>query len=97
MTQVDTGPLVDEFITDTAVRKSAAKALAHWITAGRLGALAKELGNLAAEMERVYTPPERRAEAERFEKLAKSVQDRELARTYREKAKAARSQMGETK
>ncbi len=95
MTDINTGPLVDEFIADTAERKSAASAIAHWLTNGRLGSLAKELGNLAEEVERLYVPPARRAEAEHYEELAKSVQDKDLAKYYRDRAKRARRQTGE--
>jgi hypothetical protein len=43
----------------------------------------------------MYTPPERKADAARFEKAAASTSDRELAAYYRERAKRAHSQTGE--
>jgi hypothetical protein len=93
-----TGPLVDEFASDVAERKSAHKAIGQWAAEGRLGDLAKELGELADIVAKSgYVPARRRADAEKYQELAKSVTDRELARYYRDKAKQAATQMGEQK
>ena len=60
----ETGPLIDELAELSANAKSVWKGIAQIGYKGKLGALAKELGNLAEQMEKVYTPPERKAEAE---------------------------------
>ncbi len=91
-----TGPAVDAFAADAADRRSVYKAIGYWAAEGRLGDLAAELTELASTVSKSgYVPPARRAEAEKYDELAKSVTDRELARFYREKSRQAAAQTGE--
>jgi hypothetical protein len=95
-TTFDTGPLLDELAAVSAEQRSTYKAIGLMAAKGKLGALAKELAELADDIAKsAYVPPAAKADHHRYQELAKSVTDRELARFYRDKAAAARSQMGE--
>jgi hypothetical protein len=92
----ETGPLTDELAERSANAQSVWKGVAEMAANGKLGALAKELSDLAEKVEKSgFTPPNRRADADRFEKAAANTTDRELASYYRDRARKARSQLGE--
>jgi hypothetical protein len=94
--QFETGPLVDELAELSANARSVWKGLAQMAGQGKLGALAKELGNLVEHIEKAgYVPPGKGPEVARFEKSAAATSDREHAAYYKERAKRARSQTGE--
>lgn len=66
--------------------------------AGKLGGLARDFAQLAEQVAKSgYVPPARREKYEYHDKLAKSVQDRELAAYHRDKAREIRQQLGEGK
>jgi hypothetical protein len=63
---------------------------------GKLGLLAKAIEELAdAVVKAGYVPAELKADHDYHDRLAKSVQDREIAGYHREKARQIKSQMGE--
>jgi hypothetical protein len=97
-TTFDLPAALEEFAKDVGNAHSAYWAFAHWGAQGRLGELAKELAAFAETVSKSrYVPPAKYAEVQKFEKAADAATDRGVARYYREKARQARSQMGEVK
>jgi hypothetical protein len=95
--EVELPPVVEEFVAIVNRLKSGSQGIAHMAAEGRLGELAEGISDVAKAVEQSgYIPPKRRQEAARNTELAKSVSNRELALTYRARAKQAASQMGET-
>ena len=89
---------IDLLALASADEGSVYKGLGHVAAAGKLGTLAADLAALAEQVTKAgYIPPAKRAEYDRHDRLAKSVQDRELARYHREKARAIQAQLGEGK
>jgi hypothetical protein len=94
-TEIEVPPVLEEFIKTVNDFKSPTKGLQAFAAQGRLGDLAKGVQELAdAAADSGYVPPAKREEYQKWNNLAKSVSDRELARHYREKAKRAASQIG---
>lgn len=63
---------------------------------GKLGLLAKAISDLAeVAIKAGYVPAELKEQHEYHDRLAKSVQDKEVAAYHREKAQRLRNQMGE--
>lgn len=93
---MDWPPAVMELVKAINEEQSGSRAVARLITEGKLGTVAKALAEMAEAVSRSgYAPKDRRAEVQRLEKQAASTSDKELARYYKDKAKAARSQLGE--
>ena len=89
-------PAVDELAKASAANGSLYKGLEHMAALGRLGEVAEQLGQFAEHVSKSgYVPPARRADYERHDRLAKSVQDHEVARYHRDKAREIRGQLGE--
>ena len=87
---------IDLLARASADELSVYEGLGHVAAAGMLGTLAKDLAALAEQVEKSgYVPPAKQAEYDHHDRLAKSVQDRELARYHREKARAIQAQIGE--
>ncbi len=90
-------PAIGYLAEASANEGSVFKGLEHVAGKGILGALARELAELAEEVAKSgYVPPAKRAEHARHERLAKSTQDREVAQYHREKAREIRAQNGGT-
>jgi hypothetical protein len=72
------------------------KALSAMGARGKLGLLAEEMQQIAdAVVKAGYVPSELKEKHDYHDRLAKSVQDKEVAAFHREKAKQLASQMGE--
>jgi hypothetical protein len=92
------GPAIDELAKASAQAGSLYLGLEHMSGLGMLGQVAKEIGQLAGKVEKSgYVPPASREKHDYHDRLAKSVQDREIAAYHRGKAREIRSQLGEGK
>src|ERR1700739_4529465 len=88
-----TGEL-EEFINAVNKMQSGSQPFGQWAAQGRLRKLAKAISEFADKVDAAgYEPSALRAEAERYERLSKSVGDRELMTAYMAKAKALRKQL----
>jgi uncharacterized coiled-coil DUF342 family protein len=99
MTEINfDGQAITEFAEASANARSLWKGLEHMGARGLLRQVAREISELAERCEKAgYVPPEHREKYEYHDRLAKSVQDREVAAWHREKAREIAKQIGEVK
>jgi hypothetical protein len=94
---MDWPPAVMELVKAINEEQSGSRGVARLISEGKLAAVAKGLAEMAEAVAKSgYAPADKRAEVQRFEKAAARTTDRELARYYKDRARKARSQTGET-
>jgi hypothetical protein len=94
---MDWPPAVMELVKAVNEEQSGSRAIARLVAEGRLGIVARALTEMAEAVSKSgYAPQDRRAEVQRLEMQAASTSDRELARYYKDRARKARSQTGET-
>src|SRR5260370_21455437 len=90
-------PAIGYLAEASANEGSVFKGLEHVAGKGILGALARELAELAEEVAKSgYVPPAKRAEHAPHERRAKSTQDREAPQYHREKARVITAHNGAT-
>jgi hypothetical protein len=97
MTTIKTeSPALDELAKASANAGSLYKGIEAMASLGKLGQVAKEMTELAETVAKSgYVPPAMREKYDYHDKLAKSVQDREVARFHRDKAREIQAQLGE--
>src|ERR1700739_120038 len=88
-----TGEL-EEFINAVNKMQSGSQPFGQWAAEGRLRLLAKAISEFADKVDAAgYEPTGLKPEAERYERLSKSVGEREMVQAYAAKAKAHRKQL----
>jgi hypothetical protein len=90
------GEAIEYLAEASANEHSVMKGLEHVAGAGMLGKLAREIDQLAEKVIKSgYVPSALREKHDYHDRLAKSVQDREVAAYHRDKAREIRAQLGE--
>jgi hypothetical protein len=98
--KVTTGPALDRLRTAVNEYQGFYPGLIEMISKGELPEIIKDLSDMAKTMQKAgYVPPEMPAEKRKqldyHNKLAKSVQDKEVAAYHRERARQIAVQIGE--
>jgi hypothetical protein len=90
-------PTLEEFEQACALGHGLYEGLSTMAARGKLGKLAKAMQELAdAVVKAGYVPAGMKAEHDYHDRLAKSVQDKEVAAYHCERAKQIKAQMGES-